>query len=164
MKGATPTTAAGGSTATTTPSQQASSCLDGKLVTAPEQDTADAAQVILPDFPDKNGHHQVCYVLSNTIMTGRNVGSAEKAVDPRSGVWQVNVHFKNNEFVDKIGTKLVGKYVAIVLDHVVYSAPQIREQITDAGRDDQRQLHREGSGPARGHAAIRLAAGAVRQP
>ena len=40
------------------------------------------------------------------------------------------MHFKNNEFVDKIGTKLVGQNVAIALDHVVYSAPVIREQIT----------------------------------
>ena len=70
----------------------------------------------------------MCYVLSKTIMTGRNVGSAAKVVDPQTGAWQVSVHFKNNDFVDKIGTKLVGKNVAIVLDHVVYSAPVIREQ------------------------------------
>ena len=60
----------------------------------------DNPQVILPDFVSSGPHH-VCYVLSQTIMTGRNVGSASKTVDPQSGAWQVSVHFKNNEFVDQ---------------------------------------------------------------
>jgi len=128
-RAATSTTLKGGATTTTTVPQQVSSCQDGKLVTPDDKDTADNPQVILPDFVSKGPHH-VCYVLSQTIMTGRNVGSASKAVDPQTGAWEVNVHFKNNEFVDKIGTKLVGKNVAIVLDHVVYSAPVIQETIT----------------------------------
>jgi preprotein translocase subunit SecD len=123
------TTAKGGSTTTTTAPQQVNSCQAGKLVTPDDKDTADNPQVILPDFVSSGPHH-VCYVLSSTIMTGRNVGTASKEVDPQTGAWQVSVHFKNNEFVDKIGTKLVGKNVAIVLDHVVYSAPVIQEQIT----------------------------------
>jgi preprotein translocase subunit SecD len=128
--GAAPgTTAKGGSPTTTVPPQQVNSCQEGKLVTPDDKDTADNPQVILPDFVSSGPHHE-CYVLSKTIMTGRNVGSASKVVDPQNGAWQVSVHFKNNEFVDKIGTKLVGKNVAIVLDHVVYSAPVIREQIT----------------------------------
>ncbi len=127
--GTTGTTAKGGSTTTTTAPQQVNSCQEGKLVTPDDKDTADNPQVILPDFaPD--GKHTVCYVLSKTIMTGRNIGSADKTVDPQTGAWQVSVHFKNNEFVDKIGTKLVGQNVAIALDHVVYSAPVIKEQIT----------------------------------
>ena len=125
---ATGSTAKGGSTTTTT-APPINSCQEGKLVTPDDKDTADNPQVILPDFVSSGPHHE-CYVLSKTIMTGRNVGSASKVVDPQSGAWQVSVHFKNNEFVDKIGTKLVGKNVAIVLDHVVYSAPVIREQIT----------------------------------
>jgi preprotein translocase subunit SecD len=126
----TGTTAKGGSTTTTTTTpQQVNSCQEGKLVTPDDKDTADNPEVILPDFVSSGPHH-VCYVLSKTIMTGRNVGSADKVVDPQTGAWEVSVHFKNNEFVDKIGTKLVGKNVAIVLDHVVYSAPVIQEQIT----------------------------------
>ncbi len=125
---ATGTTAKGGSTTTTT-APPINSCQEGKLVTPDDKDTADNPQVILPDFVSSGPHHE-CYVLSKTIMTGRNVGSAAKEVDSQTGAWQVSVHFKNNEFVDKIGTKLVGKNVAIVLDHVVYSAPVIQEQIT----------------------------------
>ncbi len=128
--GAAPgTTVKGGSTTTTTAPEPVNSCQEGKLVTPDDKDTADNPQVILPDFVS-SGPHQVCYVLSKTIMTGRNVGSASKEVDPQTGAWQVSVHFKNNEFVEKIGTKLVGKNVAIALDHVVYSAPVIQEQIT----------------------------------
>jgi preprotein translocase subunit SecD len=128
--GAPPTTAKGGATTTTAPPQQVNSCQEGKLATPDDKDTAEAQSVILPDFVPQGQQHKVCYVLGPTIMTGRNVGSADKTVDPQSGAWQVTVHFKNNEFVDKIGTKLVGQNVAIVLDHVVYSAPVIKEQIT----------------------------------
>jgi preprotein translocase subunit SecD len=131
--GATTTTAAGGTTTTTVPG--AGTCQDGKLVTPDDQDTTDAEQVILPDKPDEQGRHQVCYLLSNTIMTGRNIASAEAQINPNRAEWEVLVTFKNDEFAEKIGTKLVGQNVAIVLDHIVYSAPVIREQIT--GRDVQ---------------------------
>jgi preprotein translocase subunit SecD len=129
------TTAKGATTTTVAPQQQQiSSCEDGKLVTPEAQDTTDAKTVILPDKPDKHGHHTQCYVLSDTIMTGKNISSATAEIG-QSGGWQVTVHFKNSEFADKIGTKMVGQNVAIVLDHIVYSAPTIQEQIT--GQDVQ---------------------------
>jgi preprotein translocase subunit SecD len=128
--GATPTTAKGGTTTTTAPTQEASSCREGELVTPRDQDTAEAERVILPDFPDEDGNHNVCFILGPTIMTGRDVGSADKVVDPQSGGWQVDVSFNNDDFVNKVAGPYVNQPVAIVLDGVVYSAPTIQPGIT----------------------------------
>src|SRR5262249_32095897 len=57
------------------------------------------------------------------------------AVYDTSQGWVTNVKFKNNDFLDKIAQPLVGKLVAIDLDGVVQSYPQIHEGIT--GRDVQ---------------------------
>jgi preprotein translocase subunit SecD len=135
------TTVKGGSTTTTvknaTPTDN--SCQEGKRATPEKQDTAENKQVILPDFAPttgKNkGKHEVCYVMSQTVLTGRSIDKAEARVDPQTGSWQVLVHFKNDDFVTKIAQPLVGKNVAIVLDGVVYSAPTINQGIT--GRDVQ---------------------------
>jgi preprotein translocase subunit SecD len=127
----TPTTRKGGSTTTTTtPQQQPTSCQEGKLATPRDQDTADAQQVILPDFPGENGEHKECFVLGPTIMTGRDVSSADKTVDPQTGGWQVDVEFKNDDFVNKVAGPYVNQRVAIALDGVVYSAPVINPGIT----------------------------------
>lgn len=132
-----PSTTAKGTTPTTTAPQQqtVSSCQDGKLVTPDAQDTTDAPTVILPDKPDKHGRHQYCYVMSKTIMTGKNVGTARAEIG-QTGGWQVALQFKNDDFANKIGQPLAGQPVAIVLDHIVYSAPTIdKGGIT--GRDVQ---------------------------
>ena len=44
--------------------------------------------------------------------------------------WEVNVHFKNNDFVQKVAKPYVNKQVAIELDGVVQSAPTINQGIT----------------------------------
>jgi preprotein translocase subunit SecD len=119
--GATTTTVKGATTTTTAPKNDGT-CQDGKLVT--KNAKADQ-QVILPD--SKN---TICYALGPTILTGRNVGSAEAIVNPTSAAWEVNVHFKNNDFVQKVATPYVGKNVAIELDGVVQSAPKINAGIT----------------------------------
>jgi preprotein translocase subunit SecD len=122
-KGATTTTVKGATTTTTLPvaTPQNSTCQDGKAVTP---DLADKS-VVLPDL-----RKTFCYVLGPTILTGRNVGTASAVVNSQNAEWEVNVHFKNNDFVTKVAQPYVGKQVAIELDGVVQSAPTIGQNIT----------------------------------
>jgi preprotein translocase subunit SecD len=119
----TATTVKGATTTTTVPAGQGT-CMDGKLVTPRAKDKPEAT-VILPDR-DKT----VCYLLGPTVLNGKNVGSADKVVNPENGEWIVNVHFKNNDFVTKVAQPYVNKQVAIVLDQEVVSAPTINPGIT----------------------------------
>jgi preprotein translocase subunit SecD len=121
-KGATTTTVKGATT-TTVPvaTPENSTCRDGKAVTP----DVSAKQVVLPDTKNT-----VCYILGPTILTGRNVGSASAVVNSTSGGWEVNVHFKNNDFVTKVAQPYVNKQVAIELDGIVQSAPNINPGIT----------------------------------
>ncbi len=123
VKGATTTTVKGATTPTTKPAAPANdgSCENGKIVTPDVSDK----QVILPD-----AKNTACYVLGPTILTGRNVGTATATVNPTTAAWEVNVHFKNDDFVKKVATPYVGKQVAIELDGVVQSAPNINQGIT----------------------------------
>ncbi len=132
-----PTTAAGKTTPTTAPAPTGpTSCEDGALVTPPEQNTASAQEVILPERPAKPGQTPtICYVLGPTLMTGKDVGTANVSVDPSTASWIVQVHFKNNDFVTKVAQPYVGKNVAITLDQEVVSAPTINQGIT--GQDVQ---------------------------
>ena len=120
VKGATTTTVKGATT-TTVPSADNGTCRDGKLVSA---DIADK-QVVLPDLK-----HTACYLLGPTILTGRNVGTASAIVNSTSAAWEVNVHFKNDDFVKKVAVPYVQKQVAIELDGIVQSAPTINQGIT----------------------------------
>jgi len=127
--GATSTTKPGGSTTTTAPAKQPTSCENGALATPREKATA-GANVILPDRK-----HQLCYLLGPTLMTGRDIGSADAVINPTSATWQVNLTFKNDDFVNKVAKPYVNQDVAIELDNVVQSAPRINPGIT--GRDVQ---------------------------
>jgi preprotein translocase subunit SecD len=143
--GATPTTAASVTTApgasttlggltpttippstTTIPPQAFPGC--AKLIKQSPPDTDTAQTVILPDRTNTS-----CYVLGPAIVTGKSVGSASVQYDSTSSQWATNVHFKNNDFLDKIAGPMVNKQVAIELDGVVQSAPTINPGIT--GRD-----------------------------
>lgn len=106
---------------------QSSSCTGGHVVTQFPQSTT-AARIVLPDRKKKT-----CYALGPTLLTERNVGRADAAVDPTSSLWIVNVHFTNDDFVTKIAQPEVGRQVAIIFDGVVESAPTVNEGIT--GRD-----------------------------
>ncbi|MDQ1479070.1 MAG: preprotein translocase subunit SecD [Actinomycetota bacterium] len=123
VKGATTTTVKGATTTTTKPGAAANdgTCQNGKAVTP---DVADK-QVILAD-----SKKTACYLLGPTILTGRNVGTATATINPTSAAWEVNVHFKNDDFVKKVAQPYVGKQVAIELDGVVQSAPNINQGIT----------------------------------
>jgi preprotein translocase subunit SecD len=125
-KAGTATTKPGASTTTTTPGE--TSCQ--ALIKSSPRDTDAAKQVVLPDRK-----HTSCYVLGAAIVTGKSVGTAGARYDSTTSQWVTNVHFKNNDFVDKIAVPYVNKLVAIELDGVVQSAPQIHAGIT--GRDVQ---------------------------
>ncbi len=124
VKAATGTTVKGSTPMTAAPAANTSKC----PVTPPEKNVA-TAQVVLTDRKQT-----VCYELGPTVLSGKNVGSADKTVD-NNGAWVVNVHFKTDDFVKKVAEPYVGKQVAIVLDQDVISAPTIQQGIT--GRDVQ---------------------------
>jgi len=139
VKGATTTTVKGATTTTTKPAAAANdgTCQNGKAVTP---DVADK-QVILPDLKNT-----ACYLLGPTILTGRNVGTATAQVNSTTAEWEVNVHFKNNDFVDKIAKPFVNKSVAIELDGVVQSAPNINpgivgQDVTISGNFSSKEAH-----------------------
>jgi preprotein translocase subunit SecD len=123
VAGATTTTVKGATTTTTKPGAAANdgTCQNGKAVTP---DVADK-QVILPD-----SKKTACYLLGPTILTGRNVGTATATVNSTTAAWEVQVHFKNDDFVKKVAQPYVNKQVAIELDGVVQSAPNINQGIT----------------------------------
>jgi preprotein translocase subunit SecD len=125
-KAGTATTKPGASTTTTTPGE--TSCQ--ALIKSSPPDTDTAKQVVLPDRKRTS-----CYVLGPVLVTGKSVSKAGAQYDSNTSQWVTNVHFKNNDFVDKIAVPYVNKLVAIELDGVVQSAPQIHAGIT--GRDVQ---------------------------
>ncbi len=131
---ATPTTVAAvpttvkGTTPTTVPAAPANgcssgTCKDGKAATPPPGDPKKV--VTLPD-----NVKQHCYVLGPTIMTGKGIGTAQAVVDSQTGGWQVDINFKNDDFLNLIAKPLVGQLVAIELDGIVESAPKIDSGIT----------------------------------
>jgi preprotein translocase subunit SecD len=124
--GGTSTTVKGATTTTTVPPvANDGTCQDGKLVTPPEQNTADAQTVILVDRK-----HEYCYLLGPTLMTGRGISGADAVIRDASRGWEVEVKFKNDDFVKKVAEPYVNQQVAISLDEVVQSAPTINPGIT----------------------------------
>jgi hypothetical protein len=71
-----------------------------------------------------------CYVLGPTLLTVTNVGSADAVADPTTSDWVVNVHLTNDDFVRRVASVEVGKQVAMILDDVVESAPNVNAGIT----------------------------------
>ena len=76
------------------------------------------------------------YVLGPAEMTGRDVKSAGATIDANTsgiatGKWLVQLELKSARKWGDITEKYTGKQVAIVLDGLVQSAPQIQEKIPD---------------------------------
>jgi preprotein translocase subunit SecD len=111
-----------------------STCRDGALVT-PQASDAASARVVLPDRPDANGNHRVCYALGPTLLNGQIVRSASAVMS--GGQWSVEMSLKNTDFFTKVVHPNVGKNVAIVLDGVVQSAPMIQPGISKSIRQIQ---------------------------
>jgi preprotein translocase subunit SecD len=118
---------AGPTTATTARGIAATTCENGKRVTDPARDIANL-RVVLADRVKTS-----CYVLGPVLLTVRNIERAQAVVKPTTAEWEINVHFANDDFVTKIAGPEVGRQVAVVLDHVVESAPTVNQGIT--GRD-----------------------------
>jgi preprotein translocase subunit SecD len=122
----TPTTRQ--NTTTTAPSPDEQTC-EALIAKNPSPLPADKSVVL----PDRDG--EFCYVLGPAIVTGRSVRSADAAYNSTQSQWVTNIKFRNDDFLEKIAQPLVGQLVAIELDGVVQSAPEIRQGIT--GRDVQ---------------------------
>jgi len=110
--------------ATTLPSASGTSCGDGALVTPRAQQTA-GNTIVLPDRGKS-----ACYLLGPVLLTGHNIVTADPLRDPTSNSWIINLHFANDDFVNKVAVPYVSKQIAIVLDGVVESAPTINQGIT----------------------------------
>jgi hypothetical protein len=100
------------------------SCGGGALVTPPAKQTPSGSVVL----PDRN--KSACYLLGPILLTGHNISTADATIDPTSAAWIINLHFANNDFVTKVADPYAGRQIAIVLDGVVESAPQINPGIT----------------------------------
>jgi preprotein translocase subunit SecD len=124
----TSTTAPGSSTTTTAPPPGQTTCQT--LIKGSQPDTDTATSVVLPDRK-----RTACYVLGAAVVTGKSVGSASARYDSATSQWVTSVKFKNDDFVNKIAVPYLQKLVAIELDGVVQSAPEINPGIT--GRDVQ---------------------------
>src|SRR5438876_1003031 len=82
---------------------------------------------------ETKAERKIPYVVQKrTLLTGAELNRAEVQADPNSpGNWQVSIEF------NAVGTRVfgevteanVGKYLAIILDGSVYSAPRINERI-----------------------------------
>jgi preprotein translocase subunit SecD len=86
------------------------------------------AEAVLPDR-----RRTYCYTVGPVILDGSSVGSANASLNPTISAWEINVHFRNDDFVTKVARPYVDKQIAIVVDGVVQSAPTINQGIT--GRD-----------------------------
>jgi preprotein translocase subunit SecD len=120
VKGATSTTKPA-TTPTTTPGETTCQA----LIKSSPADTDAAKSVVLPDRKKT-----ACYVLGAAVVTGKSISSASAVYDSQKSEWVTNVTFKNDDFVKKIAGPYVNKDVAIELDGVVQSAPNINPGIT----------------------------------
>jgi hypothetical protein len=121
------TTAHLGSTATV--AAVITSCGDGAAVTPPDQITPDT-KIILPDRPDKQGMHHVCYLLGPRRLDGSGIGKVVVTYDSGQQGYIIDITFKNDDVVTKVARPLTNKDVAIVVDGVVQSAPNLQPGIT----------------------------------
>jgi hypothetical protein len=112
--------------ATTAPSsaQIAASCSGGQLVTPPSQQKP-AATIVLADR-----QKSACYLLGPILLTGRHIATAVPVQNVTTAAWEVNVHFSNDDFVQKVASPYTGRQIAIILGGIVESAPTIDAGIT----------------------------------
>ncbi len=84
-----------------------------------------AQQAVLPARDRKT-----CYTVGPVLVDGTNVDDASVIYDSTTSQLAVNVHFANDDFLDKIAGPLVGQNITIDLDGIVQSAPTINPGIT----------------------------------
>jgi len=111
---------------TTSTLKPGSTCKD--LLTPRGEQKADLP-VVVPTKASEPEDQSGCYFLGPTLLTGRRVSTAKARYLGAQG-WVVDVKFRGNDFVDAVASKYAGQRVAIALDGVVQSAPEIEPGIT----------------------------------
>jgi hypothetical protein len=97
---------------------------EGRLVTPPAEQTA-TASVVLSDR-----EKAFCFALGPTLLTGHNVSAADAVYDETQESWVVNVHFANDDFLQKVALVEVNKSIAIIVDGVLQSVARVNPGIT----------------------------------
>lgn len=143
------TTSSSATTVTTTGEPSADLC------PVPEPDEDDPTQPVLVPELDDEGEAETCYQLGPSLLTGAALSTARAELNTGTGQWVVNPVFKGGqngiELFNKAATECFTgtqtcptKLLAIVLDGVVVSAPQIqqaqfeRDQIQISGSFNER--------------------------
>lgn len=126
-----PTTTAAGPTTTSAPTTTA---LPGELATTPPEEDRYDATVVLPER-ERAGRGAVIarYQMGPALAKGTIIRDARAQVNPQNGQWIVEFETtgKGRTTFCDITTQLNGRQMAIVLDHVVISAPTVRQPICD---------------------------------
>jgi preprotein translocase subunit SecD len=130
---APPATSAPGTGAPTTTAAPPTTAPGELATTPPEQDRYDAT-VVLPER-ERAGRGAVVarYQLGPALAKGTIIRDARAQVNPQNGQWIVEFQTTSKgrtTFCD-MTTQLNGRQMAIVLDHVVISAPTVRQPICD---------------------------------
>jgi preprotein translocase subunit SecD len=76
-----------------------------------------------------------CFSLGPVLIARSNLDAASAMHDDATAQWVVNVHFADDEFLDKVAEPMIGRRIAIVVDGDVQSVPEVNPGIT--GRDVQ---------------------------
>lgn len=125
-----PTTAAG----PTTTSAPTTTAPEGELATTPPEEDHYDATVVLPER-ERAGRGAVIarYQMGPALAKGTIIRDARAQVNPQNGQWIVEFETtgKGRTTFCNITTQLNGRQMAIVLDHVVISAPTVRQPICD---------------------------------
>jgi preprotein translocase subunit SecD len=130
---AAPTTSVPGAT-TTAPGATSTTTSPGELATTPPEEDRYDATVVLPER-ERAGRGAVIarYQMGPAVAKGTIIRDARAQVNPQNGQWIVEFETtsKGRSQLCEVTTQLNGRQMAIVLDHVVISAPTVRQPICD---------------------------------
>jgi preprotein translocase subunit SecD len=130
---AAPTTTTPGAT-TTAPGATGTITPPGELATTPPEEDRYDATVVLPER-ERAGRGAVIarYQMGPAVAKGTIIRDARAQVNPQNGQWIVEFETtsKGRSQLCEVTTQLTGRQMAIVLDHVVISAPTVRQPICD---------------------------------
>jgi hypothetical protein len=110
-----------------TTAKSSATCHGGRDVT-PSAGRIPTALVVLADSTDT-----ACYELGPVLLTGQHVSAVGVDVNQTTASWEIDVQFDNDDFVTKVAGPYVNKQIAILVNGVLESAPNLEPGIT--GRD-----------------------------
>ncbi len=140
--GDTTSTTTGDTTSTTTGDTTSTTTLSGATPTTKTEDAVPEATVVLPVKDGSDGTY-ARYQLGPAAILGKQVDDAQARIDTSNGEWSVEVQFDgegSTALNDLAGqcyaeeTTCPTNQMAIVLDGVVYSAPQFQTDSFDGGQ------------------------------